>query len=112
MHVKRHVVPINLVREDPLIKSRLLYLNGRKPHPSEIALTQPLTEVSVPVVHAAHRDTTGTPPCVRRERAKSRPGASKHLSRPAPMIGLDFVPERSIRIAHCPALIGAAPEPR
>src|SRR3954447_22656574 len=25
MHVKRHVVPINLVREDPLIRSRLLF---------------------------------------------------------------------------------------
>jgi hypothetical protein len=25
MHVKRHVVPINLVREDPLTRSRLLF---------------------------------------------------------------------------------------
>src|SRR3954454_20910414 len=35
-----------------------------------------------------------------------------HLEHSQGQSGLDFVPERSIGIAHCPALIGAAPEPR
>src|SRR3954451_10494888 len=45
-------------------------------------------------------------PCFRRERAKSRPGASKHLSRPAPVIGLDFVTERSIPVCIAGAAKG------